>query len=180
MLAAVVRGATGMSLSDYLTPRLWQGIGAEETALWRADKTGLEVAFGNFNATLRDYARLGVVLANDGVRPDDPGAKQIIPREFLLDATDWKRAPEQFRPRRASPYWGYGYQFWIYPGEKRRFAMLGVYGQSLFVDPGQRLVIVQIGANATAEASGTSLARERDAFWRGVMRYYDKEQARVP
>ncbi|MDS4068185.1 MAG: serine hydrolase [Candidatus Competibacter sp.] len=180
MLAAVVRGATGMSLSDYLTPRLWQGIGAEETALWRADKTGLEVAFGNFNATLRDYARLGVVLANDGVRPDDPDAKQIIPREFLLNATDWKRAPEQFRPGRASPYWGYGYQFWIYPGEKRRFAMLGVYGQSLFVDPGQRLVIVQTGANATAEASGTSLARERDAFWHGVMRYYDKEQARVP
>ena len=175
MLAAVVRGATGMSLSNYLAPRLWQGIGAEETALWRADKTGLELAFGNFNATLRDYARLGVVLANDGVRPDDPTAKQIIPREFLLDATDWKRAPEQFRPGKASPYLGYGYQFWTYPGQKRRFVMLGVYGQSIFVDPEQRLVIVQTGANATAEAGGTSLGREREAFWRGVMRYYDKK-----
>ena len=67
-----LRGATGMSLSDYLTPRLWQAIGAEQSAFWYADRTGLEVAFGNFNATLRDYARLGVVLANDGVRPDDP------------------------------------------------------------------------------------------------------------
>jgi CubicO group peptidase (beta-lactamase class C family) len=172
MLAAVLRGATGMSLSAYLTPRLWQGIGAEETAFWRADKTGLEVAFGNFNATLRDYARLGVVLANDGARPDDPSGKQIIPREFLLDATDWKRTPEQFRPGKATPHWGYGYQFWLYPGEKRRFAMLGVYGQSLFVDPGQRLVIVQTGANATAEASGTSLAREREAFWRGIINYH--------
>jgi len=175
MLAAVIRGATGMSLSEYLGPRLWQGIGAEETALWRADKTGLELAFGNFNATLRDYARLGVVLANDGVRPDDPTARQAIPREFLLEATDWKRAPEQFRPGKASRYLGYGYQIWTYPGEQRRFVMLGVYGQSLFVDPGQRLVIVQTGANATPEASGTSLARERDAFWRGVMRYYDKK-----
>lgn len=175
MLAAVLRGATGMSLSDYLTPRLWQAIGAEETALWRADKTGLELAFGNFNATLRDYARLGVVLANDGVRPDDASARQIIPREFLLEATDWKREPEQFRPGKATPYLGYGYQFWIYPGEKRRFAMLGVYGQSLFVDPELRLVIVQTGANATPEAGGTSLARERDAFWRGVMRFYDRK-----
>jgi CubicO group peptidase (beta-lactamase class C family) len=79
MLAAVVRGATGMSLSEYLTPRLWQAIGAEESALWYADRTGLEVALGNFNATLRDYARLGVVLANDGVRPDvDPGLKLVI------------------------------------------------------------------------------------------------------
>jgi CubicO group peptidase (beta-lactamase class C family) len=175
MLAAVMRGATGMSLSAYLTPRLWQGIGAEDTALWRADKTGLELAFGNFNATLRDYARLGIVLANDGVRPDDPTAKQIIPREFLLEATDWKRVPEQFRPGKATPSLGYGYHFWTYPGDKRRFVMLGVYGQSLFVDPGQRLVIVQTGANATAEAGGTSLGRERDAFWRGVMRYYDKK-----
>jgi CubicO group peptidase (beta-lactamase class C family) len=172
MLAAAVRGATGMSLSDYLAPRLWQAIGAEDDALWRADKTGLELAFGNFNATLRDYARLGVVLANDGARPDLPGAPRVIPREFLLEATDWRRAPEQFRPGKATPHYGYGYQFWIYPGQARRFALLGVYGQSIFVDPGLRLVVVQTAANATAAASGTSLGREREAFWRGVMRYY--------
>jgi CubicO group peptidase (beta-lactamase class C family) len=175
MLAAVMRGATGMGLSDYLTPRLWQRIGADTTALWRADRTGLELAFGNFNATLRDYARLGVVLANDGVRPDDPAAKPVVPREFLLDATDWKRAPESFRPGKASPYLGYGYHFWTYPGDTRRFVMLGVYGQSMFVDPGRRLVIVQTGANATPDAGGTSLGRERDAFWRGVTRYYDTQ-----
>jgi CubicO group peptidase (beta-lactamase class C family) len=172
MLAAVVRGATGMSLSEYLTPRLWQGIGAEQTALWRADKTGLEVALGNFNATLRDYGRLGVVLANDGVRPDDPYKKQVIPRAFLLEATDWKRAPEQFRPGKATSLLGYGYQFWLYPGAKRRFVMLGVHGQSMFIDPGRRLVIAQTGANATAQASGTTLWNERDAFWRGVTQYY--------
>jgi CubicO group peptidase (beta-lactamase class C family) len=175
MLAAVVRGATGMSLSDYLTPRLWQPIGAEQTALWYAEKTGLEVALGNFNATMRDYARLGIVLANDGVRPDDPSKKQIIPRAFLIEATDAKQAPEQFRPEKATSSLGYGYQFWLYPGQARRFAMLGVYGQSIFVDPGQKLVIVQTAANATAEAGDTTLARERDAFWRGVMRYYAKQ-----
>lgn len=170
MLAAVLRGATGMSLSDYLTPRLWQAIGAETTALWRTDKTGLEPAFGNFNATLRDYARLGIVLANDGARPDT--GKQVIPRDFLSDATDWKRSPEAFRPGRATGYLGYGYQFWTYAGEGRRFAMLGAYGQSVFVDPSQRLVIVQTAANATGDAGASSLGRERDAFWRGVMRYY--------
>jgi CubicO group peptidase (beta-lactamase class C family) len=172
VLAAVVRGATGMSLSEYLAPRLWQTIGAEHSAYWRADRTGLEVALGNFNATLRDYARLGVVLANDGVRPDDVRGRPIVPREFLLDATDWKRGPPQFRPGTATSHNGYGYQFWLYPGEKRRFMMLGVYGQSIFVDPGLKLVIVQTGANATAQAGDSTLGRERDAFWRGVMGYY--------
>jgi CubicO group peptidase (beta-lactamase class C family) len=172
MLAAVVRGATGMSVSDYLAPRLWQPIGAADAAYWRADRTGLEVALGNFNATLRDYARLGIVLANDGVRPDDPRGAQIVPREFLLDATDWKRVPPPFRPGTATPDRGYGYQFWLYPGPKRRFMMLGVYGQSIFIDPELKLVIVQAGANATAQAGDTSLNRERNAFWRGVMAYH--------
>lgn len=62
VLAAVMRGATGTSVSEYLTTRLWQAIGAETSSLWLADKTGLERAAGNFNATLRDYARLGIVL----------------------------------------------------------------------------------------------------------------------
>ena len=172
MLAAVVRGATGMSMSEYLTPRLWQAIGAQTSAFWIADRTGLELGLGSFNATLRDYARLGIVLANDGVRLDDPSRKPIVPREYLLDATDWKRQPEAFRPGKATRYWGHGYQVWLYPGDSRRFALLGVYGQSIFIDPAQKLVIVMTGANATAEAFETTLARERDAFWRGVLRYY--------
>ena len=176
-LGAVLRAATGMSVSDYLTPRLWQAIGAEQSALWRADRTGLEVTYGNFNAVLRDYARLGVVLANDGVRPDDRGGKPIIRREFLLDATDARRVPLQFRPGRATPFMGYGFQFWLFPGEERRFAMLGVYGQSIFIDPALKLVMVQTGVNATAEAGDTTLSADRLAFWRGVLAHYEPMSA---
>jgi len=172
-LAAVVRGATRMSVSEYLSPRLWQAIGAESSAMWRTDRTGLEVANGNFNATLRDYARLGIVLANDGVRPDDRSKKAIVPREYLLDATDAKHVPEPFKPGKATAYLGYGYQFWLYPGKRRRFVMIGVFGQSIFVDPDIKLVIVQTAANATPEAGDTSLGRERESFWRGILRYYD-------
>jgi CubicO group peptidase (beta-lactamase class C family) len=69
---------------------------------------------------------------------------------------------------------GYGYQFWIFPGEQRRFALLGVYGQSIMVDPGLKLVIVQTAANATGEAGKTTLGREREAFWHGVVGFYGK------
>jgi CubicO group peptidase (beta-lactamase class C family) len=174
VLAAMLRGATGMNLSEYLGPRLWQAMGAETSALWRADKTGLERAAGNFNATLGDFGRLGVLLANDGVRPDDPEHRQIIPRDYLLEATDWHRAPPTFQPSTATPYYGYSYQFWTFPGEKRRFAMLGVYGQMILVDPELKLVMVQTAANATAKSGGTTLGREADAFWRGVVRQYGR------
>ena len=174
ILAAVLRGATGMNVSDYLGPRLWQAMGAETSALWRADKRGLERAAGNFNATLGDFGRLGVLLANDGVRPDDPAHKQVIARDYLLDATDWHRAPAPFQPGQATPYYGYGYQFWTFPGAARRFAFIGVYGQMIFVDPQLKLVMVQTAANATAKAGGTTLGGEADAFWRALVQHYGR------
>ena len=172
VLGVVLRGAVGMSLADYLAPRLWQAIGAEQSALWRTDREGIERAAGAFNAPLRDYARLGIVLANDGARPDLAGAPQIIPKEFLLDATSPERVPNLFKPGKATPYFGYGYQTWLFPGVKRRFALVGVFGQSIFVDPELKLVMVHTGVNATAGASGTSLARERDALWRALVVHY--------
>jgi hypothetical protein len=40
------------------------------------------------------------------------------------------------------------------------------------VDPGLKLVMVQTGANATAEAGDSSLGDDRDRFWRGLVRFY--------
>ena len=169
MLALVLRGATGQTLSQWLEPRLWQPLGAETSALWRAGADGLERAGGNLNATARDWARLGVLLAHDGVRPDKPQLGPLLPQDFLLEATDWKRHPEAFAPRKATPYFGYGYQVWTFPGNKRRFAMQGVYGQSIFVDPEQKLVMVHLAANATAHGGQTSMGRERGALWNSII-----------
>jgi len=169
MLALVLRGATGQTLSQWLEPRLWQPMGAETSALWRAGADGLERAGGNLNATARDWARLGVLLAHDGVRPDKPQLGPLLPPDFLLEATDWKRHPDAFAPRKATPYFGYGYQVWTFPGTKRRFALLGVYGQAIYVDPEQKLVMVHMAANATARAGQTSMGREMGALWHAII-----------
>lgn len=167
-LTLLVRAATGASLSEYLTSRLWQPMGAEADATWTRTKDGSEAGSGNFNAVLRDYGRLGILLANDGAL----GGKQIVPKDYLLEATDWHRQPEAFTPRKATPYFGYGYQFWLFPGEKRRFALLGVYGQSIFVDPELKLVMVVTAAAKNANVGKESFARERDALWRGLVGRY--------
>jgi CubicO group peptidase (beta-lactamase class C family) len=168
ILAVLLRAVTGTTLSEYLTGRLWQPMGAEADATWVKTSDGIETASGSFNAILRDYGRLGVLLANDGA----VGARQIVPKEYLLEATDWHRQPDAFAPKRATSYFGYGYQFWTYPGEKRRFALLGVYGQSIFVDPELKLVMVITAAAKNASVGKESLAAERDAVWRGVIRKY--------
>jgi CubicO group peptidase (beta-lactamase class C family) len=143
-------------------------MGAEADATWAKAPDGVETAAGSFNAILRDYGRLGMLLANDGAIGD----RQILPKDYLLEATDAHRHPDAFAPKRATPYFGYGYQFWTFPGEKRRFALLGVYGQSIFVDPELKLVMVITAATRNASIRNESLGRERDALWRSIIGKY--------
>jgi len=168
ILTVLLHAVTGSTLSEYLTARLWQPMGAESDATWIKSADGTESGFGNFNATLRDYGRLGMLLANDGMA----GGKQIVPKDYLLDATDWRRQPLAFHPRKATQYFGYGYQIWHFPGEKRRFALLGVYGQSIFVDPELKLVMVVTAVAKNANVGNESLGPERDAVWRGIVGRY--------
>jgi CubicO group peptidase (beta-lactamase class C family) len=171
VLVAVLRAVTGGSVSTYLTERLWQPMGAEADATWAiANSDGYENGGGRFNAVLRDYARLGVLLAADGAA----NGKQIVPKNYLIEATDWRRHPAAFQPRKATTYFGYGYQFWTYPGTKRRFALVGVYGQSIFVDPELKLVLVITAVTKNASVAKDTLARERDALWRSLVAQFGR------
>lgn len=166
LAGAALRAAVDQGLAEYLGPRLWQAIGAEAPADWLADPTGLEMAHCCLYARPRDWLRLGLVLAHDGRRPDT-GA-QVFEREFLLEATDWRRFDPPFRPRAGS--WGYSHFFWVLPGPARRFALLGVHGQAIFVDPAQRLVMVHLAAAERPRIAETTMARERFVFWQGLLR----------
>lgn len=169
-LAVVVREATGMSLSDYLAERLWQPMGAESDATWITNRDDSEQATGLFSATLRDWGRLGILLANDGVRD----GKQVLPRNYLLEATDWHKHPAIFAPKKATPWFGYGYQFWTLPGERRRFALLGVYGQAIYVDPALKLVLVHTAVARNADTGQESMGPELGALWYALVSRYGR------
>ena len=83
VLGIVLRSAVGRPITDYLREKIWQPIGAEANASWALDGGGQEVTHCCFNAVLRDYARLGRLLAHDGKWE----GRQIIPRQWILDAT---------------------------------------------------------------------------------------------
>lgn len=167
-LALVLARVAGTTVSDFIQRRLWQPMGAEAAATWVRTHDGLEIGAGSFNAVLRDYGRLGVLLAGDGAL----AGRQVIPRQYLIEATDWQQQPEPFRPGRATRYFGYGYQLWLFPGAKRRFALLGVYGQTVFVDPELRLVLVITAAARHADVAKDTLGRERDALWRALVAHF--------
>ena len=138
VLGLVLRAATGVPVADYLRDKIWQPIGAEADASWTIDGTGQEWTFCCFNAVLRDYARLGRLLAYDGAWE----GRQLIPRQWMLDATTVRPGDGHLAPGKATEYFGYGYQTWLFPGEPRRFALLGIRGQMIMVDPASKLVMV--------------------------------------
>lgn len=154
LLGQIVARATGAPLADYLSSRVWRRLGAEADAVWGADGAGEELGFCCVAARLRDWARLGLMLAHDGAW----NGEQVVPREWLLDMT---------ARRDGEPGVGYGYQVWLWPGERRIFALLGLHGQAILVDARSRLVLVQ--AALVMGLPDNPAARERAALWKALV-----------
>jgi CubicO group peptidase (beta-lactamase class C family) len=161
VLGAVLAAASGSNLADYAAEKLWRPLGAEADASWLIDRAGAESAYCCFQAVLRDWARVGLMLAHDGAW----NGRQIVPRDWLIAATSTDPKRPHLRPGTATGYYGYGYQTWLFPGPGRTFALLGVYGQTLYVDPANRLVMVHLAARGAARDPGGA---QTIALWRGV------------
>lgn len=169
VLGLVLRGATTRPPAEYLQARIWQLIGAEADATWLVDNSGQEATYCCLNAVLRDYARLGLLLAHDG----NWRGRQVIPAAWVTDATTTRAEQPHLWPGVATPFFGYGYQTWIVPtwilpGERRMFMLWGVRGQRIYVDPRSKLVMV----NTAVHKLSVDLAalRETDALWTALVR----------
>ena len=167
ILGRVLTKATGQSIAKLTEEWLWKPMGAQDRAYWLFSSTdGTEATAGGFNASLRDYGRFGVLLANNGQRD----GQSIIPTEYLLDATDANRQPRAFQPRVATPFLGYGYQTWILPYRSRTFALQGIHGQTIYVQPDSKIVMVQTAVyNRASGAQDDWPYRLRQALWEGVL-----------
>jgi CubicO group peptidase (beta-lactamase class C family) len=163
VLGLVLRAATGKPLADYLSERIWKPMGAESDASWMIDKGGFETGWAGINATLRDYGRLGMLLAHDGVLD----GRRILPVGWVKAATT-PSAP-QFEPgRTGAGLFGYGYQTWLIGGKEKQFALRGRRSQAIFVDPQSKLVLVHTAAGAEG---GTG---DLTALWFSIAKLFAK------
>lgn len=138
MLGMIIQKITGRSLAEEFTDRVWQKVGADYDATWNVDSAaGHEKAFCCFNATARDYARVGQALMSG---------------EPKIASTSWKARLSL--PVVTLDYgWGYGAQMWHpYPGVN---LMLGLHGQYIYQDALHDTVIVKLSDMPTS-ADGIS------------------------
>lgn len=139
VLGFVVEAATGMTLSDYASEKLWKPMGAESDALWNLDKeNGVEKAYCCFYATARDFARIGKLYLQNG----NWNGQQLLPEWFAIEAT----SPNGLAETDGTKCQRYGLSWWVntYSGYHIYYAR-GILGQYIIVIPELELIITRAG-----------------------------------
>ncbi|HEX9999219.1 MAG TPA: serine hydrolase [Actinoplanes sp.] len=149
LLGWVLEAATGRSLAAYASERLWSRLGADRDAYyWLTRKRPrTAVGAGSLNATARDVARLGHLMANDGM----VAGEQVVPREWVRRSRAARPAHLAVGALGASGYSHYGYANHWWTLASGAFTGVGVHGQYLYVAPAEQVVIVKCSAWPTQD-----------------------------
>ena len=159
LLGALISAATHQSLSHYLSTKIWIPYGMEQTATWRLDRTGQELAGCCLQMRLRDFGRFGQFVLENGTI----NGKSIVPDHWFEKATQIQ-----------IPLWpggGYGFGWWIF--NSHSFEALGIHGQKIYIDPSRNLVIAINSAWPEADSNERHFAVSN--FIKSISDEIDKE-----
>jgi len=139
VVGALLESATHKPLAEYLTEKIWKPWGMEEDAKWWLESPGgMGWGGGGLAATLRDFARIGLLVLADGVID----GKRIVPQGWFDEAGSAKQI--------AGKMVDYGYLWWPIPKgdplHEGAFEARGIFGQHLYVNRREQLVIVVLSA----------------------------------
>jgi len=139
LLSAILHKITGISLFDYLEPRLFEPLGITE-AKWQASPEGISAGGFGLSVCLESLAKFGQLLLQNGTWEH----RQLIDPQWILNAT----SKQISNGEDLEDEWtqGYGYQFWRCTVDAYRAE--GLFGQFLLVLPKEDMVIA---INAGAE-----------------------------
>ena len=138
MVGEILRAAIGNNASTYLTYKIWQPYGMESDASWMTNVPGgVETGGCCINATLRDYARIGLFAMSGGVLADGTA---VLPDGWMMDSITPSKG-----------YVGYGYLWW--PHGDGAYSARGIFQQQIYINPAQDLVIAVHGNAPTAVGS---------------------------
>jgi CubicO group peptidase (beta-lactamase class C family) len=143
-LGWVIRRATGQSIGQLMSERIWSRMGAEQDAYFTVDSVGNEFAGGGLNAGLRDMARFGEMMRNQGRF----NGQQIIPATVVQDIAkggDKTAFPQASFP--TLPGWSYRNMWWVSNNEHGAYSARGIHGQAIYIDPKAEMVIARYASH---------------------------------
>ncbi len=160
VVGAVLEGATHKPLAKYLSEKIWVPWGMESEAKWQLESpNGMGWAGGGLLGTLRDFARLGLLVQADGVID----GKRVVPPGWFDEAGSGKEI--------GGKYVDYGYLWWTFPKgdavHDGAFQAEGIFGQHLYINRKEKVVIVVLSARP--KPTGSTVIDD-PAFFAAVLR----------
>ncbi|OBY77828.1 serine hydrolase [Paenibacillus sp. KS1] len=130
MISAMVQAAIGLTVHDYLRPKLFVPLGITEET-WDSSPLGVTLGCAGLALTNEELSRFGQLLLQQGMW----NGVQLIPANWIQLATSKQIGNEGSRD------WcqGYGYQFWMCSHNAYRAD--GAHGQFCIVMPDKDAVI---------------------------------------
>ena len=145
MLGWIVSRVSGKAVTDLASERLWQRMGAEQSAYQTVDAKGVPFAGGGLTAGLRDLGRLGLLMLNEGVI----NGERLFPAEVVHKIAKGGDTAK-FAGFPTIPGGSYTSQWWNFHNANGAYAARGVHGQTIYVDPTADMVLVRFASFPTA------------------------------
>ena len=145
VIGALIEAATHRPLAQYLSETIWTQAGMESDATWWVETPGgLGAGGSGLGVTLRDFGRFGLYVLDEG----RVNGHSLLPDGWFAEAT---------RPHRiGATMVDYGYLWWPVPGgdpiHQGAFAAQGIFGQRVYVNPREKLVVVILSARPKPSA----------------------------
>ncbi len=151
VLGWIVRRVTGGNLAEALHEMIWAPLGAEHEGYYWLDSQGVEMAGGGLAITLRDAARFGQMILQDG----NYNGRQVV-SENVAHSIKTKRNSDKFNRFYNDPWYedvadSYHDQWWGYAGVDA-VAGLGIHGQFIYINSDAEVVIVKHSSDPDAES----------------------------
>jgi len=168
LLGFVLKQATGKSVADYASEKLWIPMGCEHPAFWCLDHSdGDEKAFCCLNSNARDFARIGKLVLDSGRWK----GKQIISQEYAFQSVE----PSGTKHADGTPTLDYGFCWWMIPQYQGHhiFYARGILGQYIIMIPDMNMIIVRLGSKRL-EGDGDAMPRDVHYYLDAALAMYGK------
>lgn len=127
LVGSLVANATGKTLTAYAEEKIVKPAGFAGDLFWMTDTSGRNIGGCCLSIRLSDYARMGQWVMEGGKGSVEPG--------WFADATKEHAGVGQ-------PGFGYGYQWWTFPGGV--YGAQGIFGQGIIILPYKKMVIAVV------------------------------------
>lgn len=160
ILGFAIHKALNASLSNYLSSKFWIPLGMEHNAEWNTDNHDMEKSFCCINAISRDFAKLGLMMLNDG----QFNGEQVINAKFIQKM----KTPTPFSNS------AYGMGIWINEDAKyKHYYFWGLLGQYIIMIPEKQMVIVKTGSYNNQPKDSKGRPKEVETIVNAIVEHYE-------